>query len=62
MTLDQLKEMRIRIEWDIAWKIFDKVNENNDILKNIDLNCLDVNEATYIMKEQIRETAKELSQ
>ena len=54
--------MRIRIEWDIAWQIFDKVNENNDILKNIDLNCLDVNEAIYIMKEQIRETAKELSQ
>jgi hypothetical protein len=62
LTLDQLKEMRIRIEWDIAWQIFDKVNENNDILKNIDLNCLDVNEAIYIMKEQIRETAKELSQ
>ena len=62
MTLDQLKEMRIRIEWDIAWQIFDKVNEKNDILKNIDLNCLDVNEAIYIMKEQIRETAKELSQ
>jgi len=62
LTLDQLKEMRIRIEWDIAWQIFDKVNEKNDILKNIDLNCLDVNEAIYIMKEQIRETAKELSQ
>lgn len=61
MTLDQLKELKIRIEWDIAWQIFDKVNENNDILKNIDLNCLDVNEAIYIMKESIRETAKELT-
>jgi|LakMenEpi03Aug12_release.lakeMendotaPanAssembly.Ray.scaffolds.fasta_scaffold3569290_1 hypothetical protein len=42
--------MRIRIEWDIAWKIFDKVNENNDKFKHINLNCLDINEALGITK------------
>ena len=42
--------MRIRIEWDIAWKIFDHVNEDNDTKLQIDLNCLDINEACSITK------------
>ena len=41
----RFQEMKIRIEWDVAWKIFDHVNEGNDTKKFIDLNCLDVNEA-----------------
>ena len=44
------QETKIRIEWDVAWKIFDHVNENNDTSKVIDLNCLDVNEAQSITK------------
>ena len=43
-------EMKIAIEWDIAWRIFDTVNKNNDTKKNIDLNCLDINEACSISK------------
>ena len=43
MTLDQLKEMRIRIEWDIAWQIFEKVNENNDILSKLLFKSIQVN-------------------
>ena len=50
--------MKISIEWDIAWRIFDHVNENNDTKKHIDLNCLDINEACYIAKQQIYEVAK----
>lgn len=41
----QYQEMKIRIEWDVAWRIFDHVNENNDTDSVIDLNCLDIDEA-----------------
>ena len=43
--------MTISIEWDIAWRIFDQVNVNNDLKKHIDLNCLDINEASSIIKQ-----------
>lgn len=46
----QYKEQKIRIEWDVAWRVFDKVNENNDTTKHIDLNCLDIHEACSITK------------
>lgn len=45
LSQKQYQEMKIRIEWDVAWRIFDHVNENNDTDKVIDLNCLDINEA-----------------
>ena len=60
MTYDQYQEMKIRIEWDVAWRIFDHVNESNDSSKHIDLNCLDVNEAMSIVKQQIYEIAQNL--
>ena len=43
--------MKIRIEWDVAWRIFDHVNESNDVNKHVDLNCLDINEAISITKQ-----------
>lgn len=49
--------MKIRIEWDVAWRIFDLVNEENDVSKHIDLNCLDINEAISITKQQIFDVA-----
>ena len=52
--------MKIRIEWDVAWRIFDHVNENNDSKKHIDLNCLDINEAISITKQQIYDVAQKL--
>ena len=52
--------MKVRIEWDVAWRIFDHVNENNDIKKHIDLNCLDFNEAISIAKQHIYEIALNL--
>ena len=30
-----------RIKFDVAWQIFDEVNETNDTLRHIDLSCLD---------------------
>lgn len=54
----QYQEMKIRIEWDIAWRIFDHVNENNDTINVIDLNCLDINEASNITKQCIIEVAQ----
>ena len=50
--------MKIRIEWDVAWRIFDHVNENNDTMNVIDLNCLDINEAQNITKQCIIEVAQ----
>jgi len=48
----------MRIEWDVAWRIFDHVNENNDTSRHIDLHCLDINEAESITKQQIYEAAR----
>lgn len=51
MSLEDYEQEKITIEWDVAWQIFDEVNENNDITKHIDLNCLDINEAVNITKQ-----------
>jgi len=29
------------IKFDVAWQIFDEVNETNDTYRNIDLSCMD---------------------
>ena len=58
----QYQEMKLRIEWDIAWRIFDHVNENNNTKKDIDLNCLDINEAISITKQTIYDIALDLSE
>lgn len=42
ITYEQYQEMLQHINYDVAWQIFDEVNENNDTEKLIDLNCLDV--------------------
>ena len=52
--------MKMRIEWDVAWRIFDHVNEHNDTARNIDLNCLDIYEAESITKQQIYECARKV--
>jgi len=54
----EFQEMKMRIEWDVAWRIFDHVNEDNDTSRHIDLHCLDVNEAESISKQQIYECAR----
>lgn len=57
---EYFREMKVSIEWDIAWRIFDHVNEDNDTKTHIDLNCLDMQEACSISKQMIYEVAKTL--
>lgn len=45
--VDEAKE---EIRWDIAWQIFDEVNEGLDTDIEVDLNCLDTEEACAIAK------------
>lgn len=54
----EFQDIKMRIEWDIAWQIFDHVNEHNDTQKEIDLHCLDVFEAESITKQCIYECAR----
>ena len=58
VKLAEFQEMKLRIEWDVAWRIFDHVNENNDTSRHIDLHCLDLPEAESITKQQIYECAR----
>lgn len=54
----EFEDIRMGIEWDIAWQIFDYVNKENDTLRTIDLNCLGVFEAQSITKQCIYECAR----
>ena len=56
----EFMEMKLRIEWDVAWRIFDHVNENNDTTLKVDLHCLDIYEAESITKQQIYEAARKV--
>lgn len=49
--------MKQQINYDIAWQIFDEVNQNNDPDKLIDLNCLELNDAKAITKQKIYDVA-----
>lgn len=45
--------MKQQINYDIAWQIFDEVNQYNDTDKFIDLACLEINDARAITKQKI---------
>ena len=47
-----------KIKFDVAWKIFDEINEANETYKHIDLSCLDYNDALAITKQKIYDLAK----
>jgi hypothetical protein len=53
MTPEQYQEARKEIHWDIAWQLFDEVNEYNYVEKCIDLNCLEFEDAIAICKQKI---------
>ena len=57
----QLDAMRQRIKYDVAWRIFDEVNQFNDTLKHIDLTCLEYDDATMIAKKKVIELARHAS-
>jgi hypothetical protein len=50
LQLTEFQDMKMKIEWDVAWRIFDHVNEDNETTRHIDLHCLDVFEAESITK------------
>ena len=43
----------------VAWQIFEEVNEQNDTLRHIDVNCLEADDAIAIMKAKIYDLACE---
>lgn len=47
-----------RIKFEVAWDIFDEVNEQNDTFQFIDLSCLDYLDAIPITKQKIFDLAK----
>jgi hypothetical protein len=49
-SYDEYQEMLQQINYDIAWQIFDEVNQNNDTEQIIDLQCLDYLDAQAITK------------
>jgi len=57
MTESQYKEQKQEIHWDIAWQIFDEVNEFVDVNRYIDLNCLDPDDALAITKQKVFDVA-----
>ena len=61
MTPEQYEEAKQEIHWDIAWQVFDEVNEYNDTEKIIDLNCLDFDDSIAICKQKIFDIAQEVN-
>ena len=53
ITFEQYQEMKQQINYDIAWQIFDEVNQYNDTDKFIDLSCLNIDDAKAITKQKI---------
>lgn len=47
-----------KVKFDVAWKIFDDINERNETFKHIDLSCLDFDDALAITKQKIYDLAK----
>ena len=46
-----------RIKMEVAWRIFEEVNEENDLNQHIDLSCLDCPDAISISKQKIFDLA-----
>ena len=49
--------MKQQINYDIAWQIFDEVNQMNDQDRYIDLNCLTIDDAKAITKQKVYDVA-----
>jgi len=48
-----MNSVKDKIKKDVALKIFDEVNQNNDTLKHIDLSCLDYEDGIIIAKSKL---------
>lgn len=49
-----------QINYDVAWQIFDEVNEYNDVEQIVDLDCLDIMDAQAITKQKIYDLGKSI--
>lgn len=54
------EEQKEEIRWDIAWQIFDQVNEGLETNFEIDLHCLDLEEAAAVAKQKIYDIAQDV--
>ena len=61
MSQQQYSDAKQEVHWDVAWQKFDEVNEQNDTLKHIDLNCLSPDDAVAIMKQKIYDCAEHVN-
>jgi len=58
MPAEQYDEAKQEIHWDVAWQVFDEVNEAKDTERFIDLHCQDVDDAIAICKQKIFDLAE----
>lgn len=59
---EQYEEIMLQINYDIAWQIFDEVNQMNDTFVLIDLTCLDTMDAQAVTKQKIYDLAQVVQQ
>jgi hypothetical protein len=59
---EEFEEKKEEIRWDIAWQMFDQVNEGLETNYEIDLNCLDLEEAAAVAKQKIFDIAKDIDE
>ena len=64
MDIDQeeFEERKEEIRWDIAWQMFDEVNQGLETNYEIDLHCLDLEEAAAVTKQKIYDIAQEIDE
>mmetsp|Transcript_12197 Transcript_12197/g.20561 ORF Transcript_12197/g.20561 Transcript_12197/m.20561 type:complete len:172 (+) Transcript_12197:184-699(+) len=58
MSFEEYQQKKQELHWDVAWQIFDEVNERNEVDRYIDLSCLELDEAVAITKQKIYDLAQ----
>jgi len=57
ITLEGLTEMKTEARWDVAWQVFDEVNQGLNQEGWADLRCLNLDDALAIAKQKIFDNA-----
>lgn len=58
MSREEYEEKQQEIHWDVAWQIFDEINEHNDVERFIDLSALTLDDCLAITKQKIYDLAQ----
>ena len=58
MSQEQYEDAKQEIHWDVAWQVFDEVNDAKDTERYIDLHCQSVDDAIAICKQKIYDLAE----